>query len=105
MVEPTESESKEELDRFVEAMIHIREEIAEIERGEVAYEDSLLFHAPHTAEDLMVEEWDRPYTRERAAYPVRSLRHGKYWVPVSRVDDRYGDRNVVCSCPPIESYM
>ncbi len=105
MVEPTESESKEELDRFIEAMIHIREEIAEIERGEVEYEDSLLFHAPHTAEDLMVEEWDRPYRRERAAYPVPSLRHGKYWVPVSRVDDRYGDRNVVCSCPPIEDYM
>ena len=105
MVEPTESESLEELDRFIEAMIAIREEIAEIERGEVEYEDSLLFHAPHTAQDLMVTEWDRPYSREQAAYPVASLRKGKYWPPVSRLDDRYGDRNVVCACPPIEAYM
>ncbi len=81
MVEPTESESLAELDRFCDAMIAIRAEIAEIERGEIAHDDSALAHAPHTAEDLLVADWDRPYTREQAAYPVRSLRRGKYWPP------------------------
>jgi len=104
MVEPTESESLAELDRFVDAMLAIREEIAQIERGEVAHDDSALARAPHTAEDLLVETWDRPYTREQAAYPVRSLRDGKYWPPVSRIDGGYGDRNLVCACPPPEAF-
>ena len=104
MVEPTESESLAELDRFVDAMLAIREEIAQIERGEVAHDDSALAHAPHTAEDVLVEPWDRPYTREQAAYPLRSLRDGKYWPPVSRIDGGYGDRNLVCACPPPEAF-
>jgi glycine dehydrogenase len=104
MVEPTESESLAELDRFVDAMLAIREEIARIERGEVAHADSALAHAPHTAEDVLVAEWDRPYTREQAAYPLASLRQGKYWPPVSRIDGGYGDRNLVCACPPPEAF-
>ena len=72
--------------------------------GEVAHADSALAHAPHTAEDLLVADWDRPYTREEAAYPVRSLRRGKYWPPVSRIDGGYGDRNLVCACPPPEAF-
>jgi glycine dehydrogenase len=104
MVEPTESEPKAELDRFCQAMIAIREEIEEIARGEVAYTDSVLYHAPHTAEDLLVGEWQRPYSREKAAYPVPSLRQTKYWSPVSRIDARYGDRHVMCVCPPAEAY-
>jgi glycine dehydrogenase len=104
MVEPTESESLAELDRFVDAMLAIRAEIAQIERGEVAHPDSALAHAPHTAEDLLGEVWDRPYTREQAAYPVEGLRDGKYWPPVSRIDGGYGDRNLVCACPPPEAF-
>ncbi|MFP5255615.1 MAG: aminomethyl-transferring glycine dehydrogenase [Acidimicrobiia bacterium] len=104
MVEPTESESLAELDRFVDAMLAIREEIAAIERGDVAHADSALAHAPHTAEDLLVAEWDRAYTREQAAYPVASLRAGKYWPPVSRIDGGYGDRHLVCACPPPEAF-
>jgi glycine dehydrogenase len=104
MVEPTESESLAELDRFVEAMLAIREEIATIERGAVAHDDSALAHAPHTAEDVLVADWDRPYTRDQAAYPVPSLRQGKYWPPVSRIDGGYGDRNLMCTCPPIEEF-
>jgi glycine dehydrogenase len=104
MVEPTESESLAELDRFVDAMLAIREEIAAIERGEVGHDASALAHAPHPAEDLLVADWDRPYTREQAAYPVRSLRDGKYWPPVSRIDGGYGDRNLVCACPPPEAF-
>ncbi|MFL6204647.1 MAG: aminomethyl-transferring glycine dehydrogenase [Acidimicrobiales bacterium] len=104
MVEPTESESLAELDRFVDAMLAIREEIAQIERGEVAHDDSALAHAPHTAEDVLVVDWDRRYSREDAAYPLPSLRHGKYWPPVSRIDGGYGDRNLVCACPPPEAF-
>jgi glycine dehydrogenase len=104
MIEPTESESKREVDRFITAMIEIRREIDEITSGAVAVEDSALRNAPHPAEDLLGKEWDRPYTREMAAYPVHSLRAGKYWPPVSRVDNAYGDRNVVCDCPPMEAY-
>jgi glycine dehydrogenase len=99
MVEPTESESLAELDRFVDAMLAIRDEITQIERGEVAHELSALAHAPHTAADVLVEHWDRPYTREQAVYPLDSLRDDKYWPPVSRIDGGYGDRNLVCSCP------
>jgi glycine dehydrogenase len=104
MVEPTESESLAELDRFVDAMLAIREEIAAIERGEVDHDASALAHAPHAAEDVLVADWDRPYTREEAAYPVRRLRDGKYWPPVSRIDGGYGDRNLVCACPPPEAF-
>jgi glycine dehydrogenase len=104
MVEPTESESLAELDRFVDAMLAIREEIAQIERGEVAHEQSALSHAPHTAADLLAPHWDRPYSRAQAAYPLPSLREGKYWPPVSRIDGGYGDRNLVCACPPPEAF-
>ncbi len=96
MIEPTESEDRRELDRFCEAMIAIR---AEIDR-----DLSLLRNAPHTAEDLLRPTWDRSYTREEAAYPVESLRHGKYWPPVGRIDAAYGDRHLMCSCPPLEAY-
>ena len=101
MIEATESESKVEIDRFCDAMIAIRAEIDEVAAGRVALADSALHHAPHTAEDLLVEVWDRPYTREQAAYPVAALRAAKYFPPVSRIDGAYGDRNVFCSCPPL----
>ncbi len=102
MVEPTESESKVELDRFCDAMLAIRAEVAAVEAGEWALEDSPLRHAPHPAADLLAEAWSRPYPRERGAYPVEALRADKYWVPVGRIDNAYGDRNVMCSCPPLE---
>jgi glycine dehydrogenase len=98
MIEPTESESLAEVDRFCDAMIAIRGEIDRVASGEWPHADSPLHHAPHTAEDLMVADWDRPYTREEAAYPVPALRRSKYWPPVSRIDGGYGDRNLVCSC-------
>ncbi|NGM87053.1 aminomethyl-transferring glycine dehydrogenase [Parapusillimonas sp. SGNA-6] len=104
MVEPTESEGLAELDRFIDAMIAIRGEIAAIERGEKDAEDNVLKNAPHTAEMLMVTEWHHDYSREEASYPVTSLRSDKYWPPVARVDNAYGDRNLVCSCPPMEAY-
>ena len=104
MVEPTESESLAELDRFVDAMLAIRAEISQIERGELARDDSALANAPHTAEDVLAADWDRPYTREQAAYPLPSVRSGKYWPPVSRIDGGYGDRNLVCACPPPEAF-
>ncbi len=103
MIEPTESESKEELDRFCDAMIAIRQEIRAIESGSVTAEDSALRHAPHTAMDI-AGEWNRAYTREQAVFPVSSLRGNKYWPPVGRVDNVYGDRNLVCSCPPMSDY-
>jgi glycine dehydrogenase len=104
MIEPTESEPKAELDRFCEAMIAIREEIAEIERGAQPREDNLLKNAPHTAEHLLATEWKHPYPRERAAYPLPWLRSQKFWPPVGRLNNVMGDRQFVCSCPPIESY-
>ncbi|MGR3717903.1 MAG: aminomethyl-transferring glycine dehydrogenase [Thermohalobaculum sp.] len=104
MVEPTESETKAEIDRFCDAMIAIRDEVRAIERGEITVEQSPLRHAPHTVEDL-VGEWDRAYTREQACFPPGAFRVDKYWPPVNRVDNVYGDRNLVCTCPPIESYM
>ena len=104
MIEPTESEGKAELDRFCEAMLAIRAEIAAVERGEVTIDDSVLRHAPHTAEDVVADDWTRSYSRESAAYPVPALRTAKYWPPVSRIDGAYGDRNVMCICPPIEAY-
>jgi len=105
MVEPTESESLAELDRFVEAMLAIREEIAKVERGEWPREDNPLKNAPHTAESLLKAEWNHAYTREQAAYPLSSLRRQKYWSPVGRVDNVYGDRNLFCSCVPLSEYQ
>jgi glycine dehydrogenase len=100
MIEPTESESLAEIDRFCDAMIAIRDEIDRVASGEWPLADSPLRHAPHTAEDLLVGDWDRPYSREQAAYPVPALRHAKYWPPVGRIDGGYGDRHLVCACPP-----
>ncbi|SKC62064.1 aminomethyl-transferring glycine dehydrogenase [Krasilnikoviella flava] len=104
MVEPTESEDLAELDRFVDAMIAIRAEIDRVGAGEWSAEESPLRHAPHTAASLMTDGWERPYSRELAAFPLPSLRAGKYWSPVRRIDGAKGDRNLVCACPPIESY-
>jgi glycine dehydrogenase len=104
MIEPTESESRFELDRFCDAMIAIKGEIDAVAAGSIAVEESALRRAPHPAEDLLTEEWDRPYERETAAYPVEGLRRNKYWVPVSRIDNAFGDRHVVCACPPMEVY-
>ena len=103
MIEPTESESKAELDRFCEAMIRIREEIHAVATGAFDGTDNPLKHAPHTAEDL-VGEWTHGYSREQAVYPLSSLRAGKYWPPVGRIDNVFGDRNLVCSCPPLSVY-
>ncbi|HET9709010.1 MAG TPA: aminomethyl-transferring glycine dehydrogenase [Gemmatimonadales bacterium] len=104
MVEPTESESKEELDRFCDALIAIREEMREIETGKADRENNLLRNAPHTLEDLLADDWDRPYPRERAGFPSPATRVQKVWPAVGRVDGAYGDRNLVCVCPPMESY-
>ncbi len=99
MIEPTESESKAELDRFCEAMIQIRAEIREIEEGRWLADDNPLTNAPHTIADLAADQWNHPYSRETAAFPVPTLRNGKYWAPVSRINQAFGDRNVMCTCP------
>ncbi|MGG1945501.1 aminomethyl-transferring glycine dehydrogenase [Trinickia sp. NRRL B-1857] len=104
MVEPTESESKEELDRFIEAMIAIREEIRAVEDGRADREDNPLKHAPHTAAVVTANEWPHAYSRESAAYPLPSLAQRKYWPPVGRADNAYGDRNLFCSCVPVADY-
>jgi glycine dehydrogenase len=104
MVEPTESESLEELDRFCDAMIAIREEITAVQEGRLDPKDNPLANAPHTLADVTATHWDHPYSRELAAYPVDSLRRYKYWAPVNRVDNVYGDRNLFCACPAIDSY-
>ena len=98
MIEPTESESKGELDRFCEAMIHIREEIRAIASGTMAADDNPLKNAPHTAAELAAEPWPHSYSRTQAAFPVKSLVANKYWPPVGRVDNVYGDRHLVCTC-------
>ena len=103
MVEPTESETKAEIDRFITALLAIREEIRSVERGEITAEASPLRHAPHTVNDL-VADWDRAYTREAGCFPPGAFRVDKYWPPVGRVDNVFGDRNLVCTCPPVESY-
>src|SRR2546427_3933617 len=103
-IEPTESESKEELDRFCDALIAIREEIREIEEGRQAPGNNLLTNAPHTLEDVIADQWERPYPRERAAFPAPATRQHKVWPSVGRVDGAYGDRNLVCVCPPVEAY-
>ena len=104
MVEPTESESKEELDRFIEAMETIYDEIIEVAEGKVAVEDSVLRNAPHTVDVVSADEWDRPYSRTQAAFPVPSLRANKYFTSVGRIDGAGGDRNFVCECPPMETF-
>src|SRR5690606_23286330 len=104
MVEPTESESKAELDRFCNAMISIREEISSIENGKYDQKNNPLKNAPHTAAMVISDHWNYPYSRETAAYPIEWTRQSKFWPSVSRVDNAYGDRNLVCSCLPIEHY-
>ncbi len=104
MVEPTESEPKVELDRFVNALLAIREEIREIEQGTAPREGNVLKRAPHTLESVVANDWDRPYTREKAAFPDPALRQRKAWPTVSRIDNAFGDRNLVCTCPPVENY-
>ena len=103
MIEPTESEPMEELDRFCDAMIAIHAEISAIENGETDGENNLLKNAPHTSSDL-AGEWDRPYSREQAVFPVGGLRDQKYWPPVNRIDNVHGDRNPVCTCEGMDSY-
>ena len=105
MVEPTESETKAELDRFCDAMLAIRAEIAAIEAGEMDRENNPLKNAPHTVEDLVINWGDRPYTREQGCFPPGAFRVDKYWPPVNRVDNVHGDRNLICTCPPMEEYL
>jgi glycine dehydrogenase len=104
MVEPTESEPKAELDRFCDALLAIRDEIHEIETGTADRENNLLKNAPHPLGDLLSDAWDRPYSRERAAFPTPATRDHKIWPPIGRIDAAYGDRNLVCVCPPVEAY-
>ena len=104
MVEPTESESQHELDRFIDAMIQIRNEIRAVEAGSLDREDNPLKHAPHTATMVMASEWTHAYPRELAAFPLPSLKQQKYWPPVARVDNVHGDKNVFCSCIPIGDF-
>ena len=104
MIEPTESESREELDRFCDAMIAIREEIREIEDHEADDEDNLLKNAPHTLAALTADTWDRPYSRSKAAFPTAATHSHKIWPAVARVDGAYGDRNLICTCPPVEAF-
>jgi len=104
MIEPTESESKAELDRFCEAMIAIRGEIQEIIEGRMPRDNNVLTNAPHTAQAVTVSEWKRPYSREQAAFPAPWVRDYKFWPAVARIDNAYGDRNPVCTCPPMDSY-
>ena len=104
MIEPTESESKEELDRFAEALINIKYEIDEIANGKADKENNVLKNAPHTEQLVISDAWDKPYSREKAAYPLEWIRENKFFASVSRVDDAYGDRNLICTCAPTESY-
>jgi glycine dehydrogenase len=104
MVEPTESESLHELDRFIDAMIQIRDEIRAVEDGRLDREDNPLKHAPHTATMVAGSEWTHAYPRELAVFPLATLKLQKYWPPVARVDNVYGDKNVMCSCVPIDAF-
>jgi glycine dehydrogenase len=105
MIEPTESESRAEIDRFCDALIAIREEIRRIESGDLDRANNPLKNAPHTLDDITTEDWDRPYSIEEAVFPVETLREDKYWPPVNRIDQAYGDRNLICSCPPPDAYQ
>jgi glycine dehydrogenase len=104
MIEPTESEPKVELDRFIDAMISIRQEIRAIEQGRLERDDNPLKYSPHTAAVVTADDWEHKYSRELAAYPLKTLRAGKYWPPVGRADNVYGDRNLFCSCIPVSEY-
>ena len=107
MIEPTESESKQELDRFIDALIQIRKEIADVESGTIDAENNPLKNAPHTLADMMDESWDRPYSKMQGAYPNQPegvVASNKYWPSVNRIDNVYGDRNLFCACPSIENY-
>jgi len=104
MIEPTESESKEELDRFVESLLKIRDEIAKIESGEYSRDNNVLKNAPHTAAMVVSDSWEEPYSREEAVYPLDSLKANKFWTPVRRVDNAFGDRNLICDCRPLSTY-
>jgi glycine dehydrogenase len=102
MVEPTESEDKGELDRFCDAMIQIRREIEDVVSGRADRQDNLLKGSPHTAAAVAADTWTHPYSREQAAFPLPYVRANKYWPPIGRIDNPYGDRNLFCSCPPVE---
>ena len=104
MIEPTESESKDEIDRFCDAMINIKKEIQDIENGDLDITDNMLKNAPHTAEEVSKDEWDHSYTRSRAAYPLEILKEKKFWPPIGRVNNVYGDKNLMCSCPSMEEF-
>ena len=104
MIEPTESESKDELDRFCDALIAIRQEIQAVIDGAADARDNVLKNAPHTAEDVTADDWTHPYSRQQAAYPLPYVRANKVWPAVARIDNPYGDRNLMCACPPIEAY-
>ena len=104
MVEPTESEPKSEIDRFCDAMVAIAGEAAKVEKGEWPAEDNPLVNAPHTADDVMADDWAHPYSRKLAGMPGGDSAASKYWPPVSRIDNVYGDRHLVCTCPPMEAY-
>jgi glycine dehydrogenase len=104
MIEPTESESKVELDRFCDALIHIREEIRAIEAGNADKADNALKHSPHTAAAVTADEWPHGYSRQQAAFPAPWVKDKKFWPAVGRIDNPYGDRNLVCACPPVDSY-
>lgn len=104
MIEPTESETKDELDRFCDAMHSISKEIEEVISGQADAQDNVLKNAPHTAVMVMSDEWSHPYSREKAAYPLPYIRESKFWPSVARVDNAYGDRNLICSCLPVEAY-
>ena len=104
MIEPTESEAKHELDRFCDAMISIRKEIDAIANGKTDRQNNLLKNAPHTTRQIASEKWDHPYSREQAAFPAPWTREHKFWPSVARIDNVYGDRNLFCSCPPVEEF-
>jgi glycine cleavage system P protein (glycine dehydrogenase) len=105
MIEPTESEPKGELDRFCDALIAIRQEIQAVLDGQADAKDNVLKNAPHTADAVASDAWAHPYSREQAAYPLPFVRAQKIWPPVSRIDNPYGDRNLICACPPMEDYI
>jgi glycine dehydrogenase len=104
MIEPTESESKDELDRFCDALVSIRREIQAVQDGQADARDNVLKNAPHTAEDVSADVWSHPYSREQAAYPLPFVRAHKFWPAVSRIDNPYGDRHLICACPPVETW-
>jgi glycine dehydrogenase len=105
MIEPTESEDKAELDRFCDALLQIKEEIEKIQRKEIDATDNPLKNAPHTVEVITAENWNHPYSREEAAFPLPYVKEGKFWPSVGRVNNSHGDRNLICTCPAIEEYM